>query len=65
MIRNKPEVIEWANRHLIKEMQWQELPEIQHPTVKLGAALDIFKEGWHKPITLTNDASIEQIKEIL
>jgi DNA polymerase-1 len=64
-IRNKPEVIKFTNDNLIKEMEWQELPEIKHPTVKLGAALDVFKDGWHKPITLVNNASIEEIQKAL
>lgn len=56
LCRDDVEVIEWANRELIKSMQWQELPEIQHPTVKLGAALDIFWPSWAKPTTLPNNA---------
>lgn len=63
LIRDNIEVVEWANRELISSMRWQELPEIQHPTVKLGAALDIFWPNWSNPITLPNDASKEQIME--
>lgn len=63
LVRDCPQVVEWANRELIKAMQWQELPEIQHPTVKLGAALDIFWPSWANAITLPNDASKEQIIE--
>lgn len=61
LIRNDIEIVEWANRELIKSMQWQELPEIQHPTVKLGAALDIFWPSWAKATTLPNDADRETI----
>lgn len=61
LIRDDIEVVEWANRELIKSMQWQELPEIQHPTVKLGAALDIFWPSWAKATTLPNDADRETI----
>ena len=61
LIRNDVEVVEWANRELIKSMQWQELPEIQHPTVKLGAALDIFYPDWAHSITLPNNADRETI----
>ena len=63
LIRDNIEVVEWANRELISSMRWQELPEIQHPTVKLSAALDIFWPNWSNPITLPNDASKEQIME--
>lgn len=56
ILKDDPEVVEWANRELIKSMQWQELPEIQHDQVKLGAALDIFWPNWANAITLPNDA---------
>lgn len=56
VIKEDIEIVEWANRELIKSMRWQELPEIQHPTVKLGAALDIFWPNWKNAITLPNDA---------
>ena len=64
LVRDDVFVVEWANRELIKSMQWQELPEIQHPTVKLGAALDIFWPSWANPITLPNNATQEEIREI-
>ena len=64
LIRDDIEVVAWANRELIKSMRWQELPEIQHDTVKLGAALDIFWPDWAHPITLPNDASQEEILQV-
>jgi DNA polymerase-1 len=56
LVKDDPAVVEWANRNLIECMQWQDLPEIQHPTVKLGAALDIFWPSWANAITLPNKA---------
>jgi len=64
LIKNDVEVVEWANRELIKSMQWQELPEIQHPTVKLGAALDIFWPSWANPTTIPNNADQKTILEL-
>ena len=63
LIRDNAEVVEWVNQELIKSMQWQELPEIQHPTVKLGAALDIFWPNWANAITLPNGADQNTIKK--
>ena len=57
-------VVEWVNNALTEEMSWQELPEIQHPQVKLSAELDVFYGGWHQPITLPNHASKEDILRI-
>jgi len=64
VIKDDIEAVEFANRELIKSMQWQELPEIQHPTVKLGAALDIFWPTWASATTLPNDADRETIINI-
>lgn len=54
-------VVEWVNKALTEEMAWQELPEIQHPQVKLSAELDIFYPDWSKAITLPNQATNAQI----
>lgn len=64
LIRDDVEIVEWANRELINSMKWQELPEIQHSTVKLGAALDIFWPDWAHPTTIPNDADQKTISEI-
>lgn len=56
LIRDGVDIVAWANRELILSMQWQDLPEIQHPTVKLGAALDIFWPNWSKATTIPNGA---------
>lgn len=64
VIKDDLHVVDWVNRHLIQEMRWQELPEIQHDTVKLGAALDIFWPDWSNAITLPNDSTKEVIKEL-
>lgn len=61
LIRDDVRVVSWANTKLIEAMKWQELPEIQHPTVKLGAALDLFWPSWAEATTLPNDATQEQI----
>jgi DNA polymerase-1 len=64
LIRDDVAVVDWANRELIKSMQWQELPEIQHPTVKLGAALDLFWPSWAQATTLPNDADQQTILKL-
>ena len=61
LITDDAETIEWANRELIVSMKWQELPEIQHPVVKLSANLDIFWPNWSNPITLPNGANQQEI----
>lgn len=55
------EVIEYANKHLTKEMEWQELEEIYHDEVKLGGDLDIFYPNWSHGITLNRTATAHEI----
>lgn len=64
IVRDDVRVIEWLNNNLIKEMQWQELPELEHPNVKLGAELDLFP-SWNKPITLPNGVNQSEIRSIV
>jgi DNA polymerase-1 len=64
IMRDNIRVVEWVNKALIEEMSWQELPEIQHPEVKLGAELDLFYPDWSKPITLPNNATKSEIRAI-
>lgn len=62
LIRDEAEIVEWANNELIKSMQWQELPELQHDVVKLGAALDLYWPDWAHAITLPNGSNQEEIR---
>lgn len=64
MVRDDLDVLDFCNRWLIKEMQWQDLPEIDHPQVRLGAALDVFWPNWAYATTLPNNATKEQIVEL-
>ena len=61
LIRDSVEVVKWVNDNLIECMKWNELPEIQHETVKLGAELDIFYSGWHQKVTIPNNATEAEI----
>lgn len=60
IIEDDIDVVKFVNDFLIEEMSWQELPELQHDKIKLGAELDIFA-GWHQPVTLSNNLSKSEI----
>ena len=64
LIKDDIGAVTWVNENLIDAMKWQELPELHHDLVKLGANLDVFYGGWHQPITLPNHASKEDILRI-
>ncbi len=61
IIKDDLDIVTWANQNLTECMAWNELPEIQHPEIKLSAELDIFYPNWSNPITLKNDADPETI----
>ncbi|AGY48104.1 DNA polymerase [Acinetobacter phage Presley] len=61
IIKDDPDVLKFVNDHLIEEMEWQELPEIWHDKVRIGAELDVFYPDWKHAITLKNRWTREQI----
>jgi len=63
LIRDNIRVVDWVNRELITSMQWQELPELKHDKVKIGAALDIFYPNWANPMKIENNATQEDIQK--
>ena len=65
MIRDDVRVVEWVNNNLIHEMQWQDLPEIQHEQVHLGAELDLYYPNWSKAITLPNNINQQEILKLV
>ena len=64
IVKNDPVIIAWENKHLTEEMSWQDLPELEHPTVKLGAEMDVHYQNWAQPVTIPNDADIPTIKRL-
>lgn len=64
MIRDNIDVVSWVNKNLTECMAWQDLPDIQHPTVKIGSALDIFYPSWANSIGIPINASNDEIMEI-
>lgn len=64
IIPNNAKAVEWVNRNLVECMEWQQLPEIEHPQVKLGGELDMFYPAWHKATTVPNGASKQDIKNL-
>ena len=65
VISNELEVVEWVNKHLTKEMEWQDLPEIAHDEVKLGGDLDLFYPNWSHGITLPRTATKVELCDVV
>ena len=56
--------LKFANDGIVDAMSWQDLPEIYHDEVKLGADLDLFYPSWATPVTLPNFASEAELKAV-
>lgn len=57
LIRDNIHAVKYANDNLVEAVEWQNLPEIAHPEVKLGGNLGIFYPDWNTEVTLPNRAS--------
>jgi DNA polymerase-1 len=64
IIKNEVAIVEWFNRNLVECMEWQELPELKHNTVKLGGNVEIYYPTWSDKHILPNKATKAQILEI-
>lgn len=61
LIRDDQAVIGYLNKHLLECMAWQELPEIQHDSVKLGGNLSLFHPTWAEETTIPEGLTGQQI----
>lgn len=61
LIRDDIRAVKYANDELVKEVEWQEHPDIKHDEVKLSGKLGIFYPNWSQEITIPNKASKAQI----
>jgi DNA polymerase-1 len=64
-IPNDLDCLKWVNDNLIECMKdISDCPELQHDTVKLGSELELYYPSWANPITIPNNASMQQIEKI-
>jgi DNA polymerase-1 len=61
LIPDDIDVLLYVNKELVKEVQWQNHPDIAHDTVHLGGELSIFYPNWASEITIPNGASAEEV----
>lgn len=61
LVREDADLLAWVNVELVKAVEWQELPEIQHDKVKLGGELSIFYPTWANEMSIPNGAGVDQI----
>ena len=64
-VRRDVKLVKWVNDNLIPEMEWQDLPELEHPTLKLGGELIVYNPDWATELKIPNNATYGQIGNIL
>ena len=65
LVRDDINILKWVNDNLIKEIEWQDLPEIQHDQVKLGGTLSVFYPSWDSEISIPNYSDIPTIRNTI
>lgn len=65
LVKDDIAALMFANEHLVKAVQWQDHPDIQHDEVKLGGEFGIFFPTWESEITIPNGASEEDIFAVI
>lgn len=64
MIPDDLRVLMYMNEHLVKAVNWQNHPDIQHPDVGLGGELSIFYPDWSAELELPNGATAQEIRNL-
>lgn len=65
LVRDDMETILYANKHLVKAVEWQDHPDIRDDQVKLGGEFSIFWPDWSKEIIIPNGATEEDVFSIV
>lgn len=65
IVKDDINVLKFVNDNLIKEMEWQDLPEIEHDHVKLASELSLFHPSWADEISLPNYLSKDGLKSFI
>lgn len=65
MIKDDLETLMFLNEHLVREVNWNNHPDIYHPQVGLGGELSVFYPSWKTEIGIPNNATAEEIIAIV
>lgn len=69
LIKDNPDVVLFANKHLVHCVSWQNDKEIAHPLVHLGGEFSIFYPDWAHELTipnvLTKDDLLQSVKKYM
>jgi DNA polymerase-1 len=65
LVKDDISAVLYANKHLVKAVEWQEHPDIAHDEVKLGGEFSIFWPDWSKEITIPNGATESVVRSVI
>lgn len=65
LIRDDLDTLMFLNKHLVREVNWNNHPDIYHPIVGLGGELSIFYPTWKDEIGIPNNATEDEIVAII
>jgi DNA polymerase-1 len=64
LIKKDVDTLHFTNQNLIKCMTWNELPEIQHDTVKLKAELEFYWPTWADKHKIPNNITKDHLRSL-
>ena len=62
LVRDDVDVIKFLNQELVECMEWQELAEIEHPSVGLGGELSVFHPTWADEFVFPKNGTIHDLR---
>lgn len=65
LVKDDIDALHFTNERLVKAVQWQEHPDIQHDQVKLGGELSIFYPDWSQELVIPNGSSQSEIISLI
>ena len=63
LVRDDVDAVEYLNTELVKEVEWQDHPDIEHDVVKLGGELALYHPSWADEIAIKNGASQQDMRD--
>jgi DNA polymerase-1 len=64
VVRNNIHIMEWVNKNLIECMAWNQLPELQHPIIKISSAMEVYYKNWSIPVDIPKTANANEIGQV-
>lgn len=65
IIKDSAETLIYLNTILVKAAEWQNHPEIYHPSIKLGGKLSVFFPTWANNLTIPNSITEPELLSLV